>query len=96
MISPGSFDDAIQLHEPVHIFGSCMTDKSLKRLIIFVFVLALIMGPGPGLRLVNPDASNPSETFTFLGMPTIYAWGLFWYFIQLAAIIVAYKRLWKE
>lgn len=73
-----------------------MTDKSLKRLIIFVFVLALIMGPGPGLRLVNPDASNPSETFTFLGMPTIYAWGLFWYFIQLAAIIVAYKRLWKE
>ena len=96
MTSPGSFDNASQLHEPVHIFGDRLTDRSLKRLIISVFVLAMIMGPGPGLRLVNPDAADPSATFTFLGIPTIYAWGLFWYFIQLAAIIVAYKRLWKE
>jgi len=96
VISPGSFDNASQLHEPVHIFGVRLTERSLKHLIIFVFVLALIMGPGPGLRLVNPDASDPSATFTFLGIPTIYAWGLSWYFIQLAAIIVAYKRLWKE
>ena len=56
----------------------------------------MIMGPGPGLRLINPDASDPNATFLFAGIPIIYAWGLFWYAIQLIAIIIAYKKLWKE
>jgi hypothetical protein len=73
-----------------------MSDKSLRNLIIAAFVVAMIMGPGPGLRLINPDASDPNAIFTFLGIPTVYAWGLFWYVIQLIAIIVAYKKLWKE
>ena len=56
----------------------------------------MIMGPGPGLRLINPDPSDPDAVYTFLGIPTVYAWGLFWYLIQLVAILVAYRRLWRE
>jgi hypothetical protein len=73
-----------------------LTDRSLKHLVISAFVVAMIMGPGPGLRLINPDASDPDATFLFAGIPIIYAWGLFWYAIQLIAIIIAYKKLWKE
>ena len=56
----------------------------------------MIMGPGPGLRLINPDATDPNASFTYMGIPTVYAWGLFWYAIQLIAIIIAYKKLWTE
>lgn len=67
-----------------------------KRLVIAAFVLAMLMGPGPGLRLINPDPSDPNAVFTFMGIPTVYAWGLFWYLVQLVAIIVAYKKLWRD
>ena len=73
-----------------------MTDRTIKRLVIAAFVLAMFMGPGPGLRLINPDPSDPNATFTFAGVPILYAWGLFWYFVQLVAIIIAYKKLWNE
>ena len=73
-----------------------MSRKSLRNTIIAVFVLAMTRGPGPGLRLINPDASDPNATFTFAGIPTVYAWGLFWYAVQLIAIIIAYKKLWRE
>lgn len=73
-----------------------MSERTLKHIVIAVFLLAMVMGPGPGLRLINPDASDPNATFTFAGIPILYAWGLFWYFVQLVAIIIAYKKLWKE
>ena len=34
-----------------------------------LFVLALVMGPGPGLYLVNPDPADPTATFAVLGIP---------------------------
>ena len=73
-----------------------MTNRRLRNAVIITFVLAMFMGPGPGLRLVNPDASDPGAMFTFAGIPIVYAWGLFWYFVQLIAIIVAYRKLWIE
>ena len=57
-------------------------------------MLAMLMGPGLGLRLVNPDPSDPNATYTVLGLPIIYVWGLFWYAVQLVAIVVAYKKIW--
>lgn len=61
-----------------------------------LFLVAMIMGPGPGLRLVNPDIDNPDARFTILGLPIIYVWGLFWYAVQLAILLVAYFTLWNE
>ena len=29
-----------------------------------------------------------------LGLPTIYAWGLLWYAVQLAAVLTAYFKVW--
>lgn len=61
-----------------------------------VFVLALVMGPGPGLYLVNPDPSDAGARFTFLGMPVVYVWAVFWFFVQAAVVVVAYLTVWRD
>ncbi len=61
-----------------------------------VFALALIMGPGPGLYLVNPDPSDPATLRTILGLPIVYAWGLLWFGVQAAVLIVAYFTVWAS
>ena len=61
-----------------------------------LFLLAMVMGSGPGLHLVNPDPDDPGAVFTIWGLPIIYVWGLAWYGVQLAAIVTAYKLLWKS
>ena len=64
-----------------------MNPTSEKRLLFALFVLAMIMGSGPGLYLINPDISAPNPSFTTFGLPTIYVWGLFWYAVQLGIIL---------
>ncbi|MDA0334599.1 MAG: hypothetical protein O2782_05495 [bacterium] len=66
----------------------------MKALLIGLFLLAIVMGAGPGIHLVNPDAADPAATFTTFGLPTIYVWGLLWYVVQLGVILVAYFRFW--
>ena len=73
-----------------------MFKRPLSRFLFAIFMLAMLMGPGPGLRLVNPDPTDPNATFTIFGMPVIYVWGLFWYVVQLVAIIIAYKKIWSK
>ena len=60
-----------------------------------IFVLAVVMGAGPGIYLINPDPANAGPTPTFLGMPVVYAWTVFWTFVQGAVILVAYFCLWN-
>ncbi len=67
----------------------------MKAALILLFVLAIVLGAGPGIYLVNPDAADPNAVFTTFGLPTIYVWGLFWYAVQLGVIIIAYKRFWR-
>jgi len=67
-----------------------------KRLLITLFLLAMVMGSGPGLYLINPDINDPHATFTLGGLPIIYAWGLLWYAVQLAVILRAYTTYWKQ
>ena len=75
------------------------TAKPKKRrlgLVLFlVFALAMVMGPGPGLRLVNPEPAAAREGLLFLGLPVIYAWGLFWYGVQAAVVLTACLTIWK-
>lgn len=61
-----------------------------------LFVLALVMGPGPGLYLVNPDPNDPESVRTMLGLPIIYAWGLVWFAVQAFVLIVAYFTVWRD
>ncbi|MDA0840771.1 MAG: hypothetical protein O3B01_02650 [Planctomycetota bacterium] len=60
------------------------------------FILAMVMGPGPGLLLINPDISQPNPELTIGGFPKLYAWGIFWYVIQIAVVVTAYFLVWKD
>ncbi len=68
----------------------------LGRILAAAFLVALFFGPGPGLRLINPDPADPTATFTFLGLPKVYAWGLFWYGVELTIILIAYFKVWRS
>ena len=61
-----------------------------------VFAAAMLMGPGPGLYLINPDRSDPDAIFTFAGIPVLYLWALAWFFVQATVVVVAYVTLWRS
>ena len=76
-----------------------MEDTKKSRLSLYLaiaMVITMLMGPGPGLRLVNPDVDEVSVQFTFGGVPIIYVWGIFWFFIQVIIIVTAYFTVWKD
>lgn len=60
------------------------------------FLLAMVMGPGPGLYLVNPAPDAPRESYLLWGMPIVYVWGLFWYVVQVVVIVTAYICIWRR
>lgn len=68
--------------------------KRLTIALSIIFALAIVMGAGPGMYLVNPDVDAPDAAFTFLGMPIIYAWIAFWFLVQAGVVVVAYYGLW--
>ena len=63
--------------------------SSLGWVLTLIFAVAMFMGAGPGLLLVNKPVS-------FLGIPLLYAWGLLWYAVQAAVVITAYFTVWRE
>ena len=71
--------------------------RSRLGVVLFViFVLALVMGPGPGIYLVNPVPGEPAARRVVLGMPVVYLWAISWFFVQLAVVVVAYCTLWSR
>ena len=58
-----------------------------------LFLFALIMGPGPGLYLINDYAANGG---TLLGAPALYAWVVFWFAVEATIVVTAYRTIWKE
>ena len=69
--------------------------QRLGLVLFLVFALAMVMGPGPGLRLVNPEPTAARDNLLFLGLPVVYAWGMFWYGVQAAVVVTAYFTIWK-
>ena len=69
--------------------------QRLGLVLFLVFALAMVMGPGPGLHLVNPEPTTARDSLLFLGLPVIYAWGLFWYGVQAAVVVTACFTIWK-
>lgn len=70
--------------------------KKLSVYLTLAMIFTMLMGPGPGLRLVNPDVNGPPEQFAFAGIPVIYLWGIFWFIVQVLIIITAYLTVWNE
>ena len=77
-------------------------DKKSKRRILgtvlgLIFALALVMGAGPGIYLVNPDPANPAARFSiFGGVPVIFAWVALWCMVEAAVAAIAYFYLWDD
>ncbi len=63
--------------------------RRLGVVLSIVFAVALLMGPGPGVMLVN----TPEPVF---GFPVIYVWGLLWYVVEVAVVIAAYLYVWSD
>lgn len=76
-------------------------EKSKRRILgvmlALIFALALVMGAGPGIYLVNPDPADPTARFSiFGGVPVIFAWVALWCMVQAAVAAVAYFYLWDD
>jgi len=66
--------------------------SKLAKILSALFLFALIMGPGPGLYLINGYAESGGAVF---GVPALYAWCVFWFAVEAAVVIIASKTLWK-
>ena len=62
-------------------------NKTLSIILGIFFALSMILGTGPGVLLVN----RPE---TFWGIPLVYAWGIFWYLVQVIVVLIAYFTVW--
>ena len=75
---------------------SASPGRGLGVILSLVFVLAVLMGAGPGIYLVNPDVSQPDVRVAWFGVPIIYAWVMLWFLVQATVIVIAYFCLWAE
>jgi hypothetical protein len=69
------------------------TKSRLKWVLGGVFLFALLMGPGPGIYLVNGYAAKGG---TILGMPALYFWAVLWFLVEAAVVLTAYLTIWKK
>jgi len=67
--------------------------RTIAFALVVIFLLALIMGPGPGSLMINPPGSEAKFWF---GMPALYVWAVLWFFVEAAVIIVAARFLWGK
>ena len=67
--------------------------KTMAFTLVAIFLIALIMGPGPGSLMINSPGSEPKSWF---GMPALYVWAVLWFFVEAAVILVAARFLWGK
>jgi hypothetical protein len=71
-------------------------EKNTARLKIgvgLVFLIALILGPGPGSTLIDGSAEAPHQLF---GVPALYCWLVFWWLVMAGCVVTAARCLWRE
>ena len=59
-------------------------------------LVAVAMGPGVGLYLVNPDLDDPEPAVAVLGAPVLVLWALLWLLVQLTIVVIAYRTVWTD
>lgn len=69
--------------------------RFLGRLFFGMFALALVMGPGPGIYLINPNPGDPEARRFLFSMPIIYVWASFWFIVQASVVALSYIFLWN-
>ena len=58
-------------------------------------IVALFMGCGPGIYLINPDPGDPDALRFLFGMPLVWLWASFWCMVEGLVVVVAYFTLWR-
>ena len=69
--------------------------KRLSIILSVIFAIAMVVGLGIGLKLINPDPKDPDAIFIVFGMPIIYYWTVFWFLVEAAVVLIAYLKLWN-
>ena len=63
--------------------------QSIKKyFLIFVFLFALFMGPGPGAMLIPPNS--------VFGWPALYLWTVFWGIILGGTVTFSAISIWSK
>ncbi len=76
------------------VSGNKTRKKRLTIILSAIFAFAIIMGPGPGLYLINPDPADVHAVVALGSVPVLYLWALFWFAVQAAVVLTAYFKLW--
>ena len=71
-------------------------NKGLSIILTLVFILAMVMGPGPGVYLINPGPEHEGPAPTLIGLPIVYAWAVLWFGVQAAVLVTAYFTVWAD
>ena len=74
---------------------SSISRKRLGIVLSSLFAIAVVMGAGPGLYLVNPNPSDPEANVTWQGVPILYAWVVLWFLVQALVVLLAYFGVWN-
>ncbi len=67
-----------------------------QHILTAAMILTVVMGPGVGLYLVNPDLNDPDPTVAVGGVPVLLAWALGWLAVQLTVVVIAYRTVWTD
>ena len=62
-------------------------------LLTVIFLVALVLGPGPGATLIDGTTEPPNIWF---GIPALYLWVVFWFLVMAAYIVTAALTVWKD
>jgi hypothetical protein len=77
----------------IHQHQSKQQRQKISWILTSIFLVALLMGPGPGIYLVNDFAADGGR---ILGIPILYVWAIFWFAVEAIVILVAYLFIWKD
>ena len=67
--------------------------NKLGPLLATFFVLALLLGPGPGAMLID---GSPEEPAIWFGIPALYVWALLWFAVMASCVVTAALTVWKK
>ena len=65
----------------------------MTRVFLSILAVALVMGPGPGMYLVNDLARDGHSV---AGIPVLYAWAVFWFGVMAVCVLGLHRLVWTR